>query len=274
MVHGQGRAPLAAARGEDGATGPRTHAQPEAVDLRATPVVRLVRTLAHCWLQGRLRKVLRQTPRICGVTRCMSHGRAAVWARAQAIIGISTKKIRSPPAMVKSDRTTTTAHDMRKAGPSRTGHRGRRPPPSRISWRHPSTVCERAHGNSSRGHCRRPPGSPCGQVVVHRRVRLPPPPRAVDNLCLWITSSSLPPTPSLLGKVFSYTPCELQFVDNHAPPAGICHPVDNPVENLWTTLRSCGYPQVVKASASSTTAKLSTSSSGQGALPAPAPSRP
>src|SRR5699024_9877576 len=62
---------LAAARGDDGATGARTHAQPEAVDLSATPVVRLKRTLAHLRLQGRVRKYIRQTPRICGVLHCL-----------------------------------------------------------------------------------------------------------------------------------------------------------------------------------------------------------
>jgi hypothetical protein len=73
------------------------------VDLRATPVVRLVRTLAHYWLQGRVRistttdpqdmrglRVHEPWPRLtCG------HGR-------RQIIGISIKKIRPGPAAVKS----------------------------------------------------------------------------------------------------------------------------------------------------------------------------
>ena len=40
-------APLGAARGEDRATGPGPHAQPEAMGLRATAVVRLIGALAH-----------------------------------------------------------------------------------------------------------------------------------------------------------------------------------------------------------------------------------
>jgi hypothetical protein len=49
---GQLRAALAATGGEDRATGPRAHAQPEAVGLRATTVVRLESTLAHEWAPG------------------------------------------------------------------------------------------------------------------------------------------------------------------------------------------------------------------------------
>lgn len=71
VLHAQSLAPLVTARGDDGATGARTHAQPEAVDLSATPVVRLKRTLAHLRLQGRVRKYIRQTPRICGVVHCL-----------------------------------------------------------------------------------------------------------------------------------------------------------------------------------------------------------
>jgi hypothetical protein len=49
---GQLRAALAAAGGEDRTAGPRAHAQPEAVGLRATTVVRLESTLAHEWAPG------------------------------------------------------------------------------------------------------------------------------------------------------------------------------------------------------------------------------
>lgn len=45
-------AALAAASGEDGATGPGAHPQPEAVGLRAATVVRLESTLAHGWAPG------------------------------------------------------------------------------------------------------------------------------------------------------------------------------------------------------------------------------
>ena len=44
----QAGASLGATRGEDRATGPGAHAQPEAVGLRAPAVVRLVGALAHC----------------------------------------------------------------------------------------------------------------------------------------------------------------------------------------------------------------------------------
>src|SRR3954447_5612491 len=49
-VGGSGREPgaaLAPASGENGATGARAHAKPEAVGLRPAPIVRLERPLAH-----------------------------------------------------------------------------------------------------------------------------------------------------------------------------------------------------------------------------------
>ncbi|GAA3989011.1 hypothetical protein GCM10022630_37570 [Thermobifida alba] len=56
MADGQRSAPLAPTRSDDRATGTGTHAQPETVGLGATPIVRLVRTLAHCLTPGAFRK--------------------------------------------------------------------------------------------------------------------------------------------------------------------------------------------------------------------------
>lgn len=207
VAHGQRGASLTTTRGDDGATGARTHAQPEAVDLRATPVVRLKRTLAHYWLQGRVRKVLRQTPRICGALLCMCRCRALMSdMSADRIIGISIKKIRPGRAVVKSDRPPDRSR-VRRARP------GRWRTPLRTAYPHP-----------------------CGQPVVHRGRNFHSGACPVDNLNLWITlPSPRPQPPRSCGRAL-YTPSDLQIVDNPTECTVSCHPVDKPVHNLWTTL--------------------------------------
>lgn len=231
VAHAQSLAPLAAARGDDGATGARTHAQPEAVDLSATPVVRLKRTLAHLRLQGRVRKYIRQTPRICGVVHCLcsvatspvsgtraqadhrhKHEEDTSWAsRGQ----IGPAHVRSPRVLLPCRRALMRPN--RRAGLSRN-----EPVPEGSALRGPCPGLP-SGGSAPEGTCR--PGAPVAARTVPanlwtsgcpQRVTLPHPRTPVDNLILWITFPS--PRFSLCTVASSslYTRSDLHFVENSA----------------------------------------------------------
>ena len=235
MGHGQRGASLATPRGDDGATGARTHAQPEAVDLRATPVVRLKRTLAHYWLQGRVRKVLRQTPRICGALQCMCRGRDVARRR-------DPHERRQNHRHKHKEDTTWSGQGQIDLAPD-----------------HTRVISITAHGGRAGGGHHWAQLTPCLWTSTRpQRVRLPQGAGAVDNLSLWITCLDRPSVRTQSPEEASYTPSDLRIVDNFAERTGSCHPVDKPVYNLWTTLKICGYPEVVKALAALWTSGSST----------------
>lgn len=220
MAHGQRGASLATTRGDDGATGARTHAQPEAVDLRATPVVRLKRTLAHYWLQGRVRKMLRRPPMICGALRCVCRGRD--------VVRMNTHERRQNQRHKHKEDTTWSGRGQIRpviAGPH---------PPGRGTRVGVGATCHRPA--AALWTSRRPQG---GRVPQRRE--------SVDNLSLWITCRRQPPEARKSYRQTPYTHPDLRIVDNLQLCTTGCHPVDKPVHNVWTTVRTCGYREVVKA---------------------------
>jgi len=100
-------AALAPARGQDGATGPGAHAQPEAVGLGATAVVRLEGALAHG--KGSLSKV-GAAPAGC------SGGAGVVVPRAQ-----TESTVRTPREGVKHDARSAPEQSSRTLVPGRSG---------------------------------------------------------------------------------------------------------------------------------------------------------
>lgn len=252
MGHRQRGASLTTTRGDDGATGARTHAQPEAVDLRATPVVRLKRTLAHYWLQGRVRKMLRRPPMVCGALQCVCRGRDVVW--------MHTHERRQNQRHKHIRR-----YDLVGAGSNQT-----RP-------RRSASVCAGASRSVSVTTEDRLP-EPLWTSGRPQGVRVPQRARSVDNLSLWITYRRHPSRPRKNREQALHTPSDLQIVDNFRLCTADCHPVDKPVHNVWTTGRTCGYPEVVKALVTQHRPSCPQGGSGRevrfssgGAAPAPPP---